>query len=396
MLQEPKGKSLSDTRSEAVGERIGPASPSLLEQEIPLQPAVLRRAAESFAGPVEALIQTLSTRDVDDWVVTGCGDSLFAGLCAEVWFARVAGRRLRAVQAIQLSRETYASLTARSVVLAVSHSGTTARVLEAARAAHSRGAFVVAVTANPESELARAADLWIDNTVREERSNCRTASFQAVSLLMRMLAEGLARHEGRAVRPVDVDLLAPYVEDSRRQVERIDDAWLVEDHWIFTGSGLGLAAAEYGMAKTYEAATLAAHSVDLEQFIHCEIFTVRAGTNVVVICPAGRAASRAVELVRGLSQLGAVTIAVTDDAELAEAATCAVLLPSGMHEDDLPFMGILPLQWLALRLAVARDEDPDLVANKWVNRPLIDNSAQWGAEMYDSDKPADSVPRVRA
>lgn len=356
--------------------------PSLLEMEIGRQPEVLRRASQFFLGPIADLVARLADRDVDDWVVTGCGDSLFAGLCAEVWFARIAGLRLRPVQAMHLSRETYASLTARSVVFAVSHSGTTVRVVEAARAAQSRGAFVVAVTANATSELARRADFWIDNSVREEKSNCRTASFQAVSLLMRMMAEALARQAQLDYRSVVLADVRPYVEESRHQIDRPSDADLAGDHWIFTGSGLGLAAAEYGMAKAYEAASLAAHSVELEQFIHCEIFTVVQGTHVVIISPIGRASSRAVELARGLAKLGAVTIAITNDAELARLATHVVRLPETLHEDDLPFVGILPLQWLALRLARLRGENPDLVANKSVNRPLIDDSAQWGPEKY--------------
>lgn len=360
---------------------------SLLEQEIPLQPEVLRTAARTFAEPVAELLALVAQRDVDDWVVTGCGDSLFAGMCAEVWFARLAGRRLRAVQAMQLARETYDSLTPRSVVLAVSHSGTTARTLEAARAARSRGAFVVAVTANSSSELAQFADLWVDNSVREERSNCRTASFQAVSLLMRMLADGLAEPVGQEVRSVQPELLETYIERARDQVSEIPESELATDHWIFTGSGLNMAAAEYGMAKLYEAATLPAHSVELEQFIHCEIFTVGPGTNVVLVASRGRGCSRAVELAHALNELGAVTLAVTDDQELAEVATHAMRLPDGLHEDDLPFVGILPLQWLALRLAELRGQNPDLVANKAVNRPLIDNSVQWGAEMYDTVDP---------
>lgn len=360
---------------------------SLLEQEIPLQPEVLRRAAGAFAEPVAELLALVAQRDVDDWVVTGCGDGLFAGMCAEVWFARLAGRRLRAVQAMQLARETYDSLTPRSVVLAVSHSGTTARTLEAARAARSRGAFVVAVTANPSSELAQFADLWVDNSVREERSNCRTASFQAVSLLMRMLAEGLAAPAGQEARSVRPELLETHIEQARDQVSEIPESELATDHWIFTGSGLNMAAAEYGMAKLYEAATLPAHSVELEQFIHCEIFTVGPGTNVVLVASRGRGCSRAVELAHALNELGAVTLAVTDDQELAEVATHALRLPDGLHEDDLPFVGILPLQWLALRLAELRGQNPDLVANKAVNRPLIDNSVQWGADRYDTVEP---------
>ena len=360
------------------------SQPSLLEQEIPLQPEALRRAGESYAGPVHALLEALADRDVDDWVVTGCGDSFFTGLCAEVWFARLAGRRLRAVQAMQLSRETYGSLTERSVVVAVSHSGTTARVVEAARAARSRGAFVVAVTANPESKLSGLADFWIDNSVRGERSNTRTASFQAVALLMRMLAEAVG---GRRIDgpPPGVAFVPTSLETSRREVELLPEEAVSGEHWIFAGSGLGFAVAEYGMAKLYEAATLRAHSVELEQFIHCEIFTVDAGTRVVIVCPSGRATSRAVELAKGLARLGAVTIAVTNDADLAAAATYSLALPDELDEEDLPFLGVLPLQWLALRLALARGADPDVVANKWVNRPLIDDSVQWGSDAYGAD-----------
>ncbi|MEP7022180.1 MAG: type VI secretion system baseplate subunit TssG, partial [Pseudonocardiales bacterium] len=213
------------------------------------------------------MLQLLSEREIDDWVVTGCGDSLFAGVCAEVWFAQLAARRLRAVPAMQLSREIYEGLSPRSIVFAVSHSGTTARVIEAVRAAHSRGALVIAVTANGASELARSADFCLNNSVVDERSNCRTASFQAVLLLMRMIAEALAAADGRATRPFEPASLEPYIQESRRQVDRLSDHALHGDHWIFTGSGLGLGAAEYGSAKVYEAASLPAHSVELEQFI---------------------------------------------------------------------------------------------------------------------------------
>ncbi len=354
---------------------------SWLEREIPRQGEVLRRATEVLAGPVDGVVREAESRGADDWVVTGCGDSLFAGLCAEVWFARLAGRRLRAVPAMELSRYLYEALTPRSVVLAVSHSGSTARVVEAARAARSRGAYVVAVTANADSELVATADTWIDNSVHDERSNCRTASFQAVSALMRMLAERLSAAAGRgAARPVvPAGAVQAFLQDARSQVDAIDGGLLTGDHWVFTGAGLGYATAQYGMAKMYEAATVPAHGSELEQMIHCEIFTVRAGSTVVIVCPRGRALSRALELAEGVARLRASVLAITDDDELAGRCTAAVRLP-GMTEEELPFLAAVPLQWLALRVALSRGQDPDLVANKEVNRPLIDDSRQWRDE----------------
>jgi len=357
--------------------------PSLLEREIPHQLQVLRAAGAQFRQPIAVLLERIAHRDVDDWVVTGCGDGLFAGICAEVWFARLGGRRLRPMPAMHLSREAYPSLGSNSLVVAVSHSGTTARVLEAARAAQSRGAYVVALSAAPDSALAASADLFIDNTVHDEQSNCRTSSFQAVALFLRMLAEAVAGN-GPDSTGLPLDRLAAYLTYAREQVDQLSDAELFGEHWIFTGSGLGLAVAEYGKAKVYEAATIAAHCVELEQFIHCEIFTVGTGTTVVLVAPLGRASSRARELADGLRTLGARTIAVTDDAELAARCTHSLALPGGLGEDDMPFFAVVPLQWLALRLARIRGDNPDVVHNKWVNRPLIDNSEQWGNEMYES------------
>lgn len=365
---------------------------SWLEREIPLQGRALRTALAAFKDPIQALLAEGTARGTHDWVVTGCGDSLFAGMCAEVWFAQRAGLRLRALDAMSLSRYLHPSLNGRSMVFAVSHSGTTARVLEAARAARARGAFVVAVTANADSPLAAAADLWVDNAVHGERSNTRTASFQAVCALMRLLADGLAPRPGGAGPglahlPGAVD---GFVEPARRQVDALDGHLLTGTHWLFTGAGTGHATARYGMAKLYEAATIPAHAAELEQMIHCEIFTVRAGTVVVLISPLGNGTSRARELADGLGRLGATTIAVTNDEQLAGSCTAALRLPEDMPEDELPFLAAVPLQWLALRIGLSRGEDPDLVANKSVNRPLIDVSKQWDDDAYAASMRAGS------
>lgn len=350
---------------------------SQLRAEIPTQGDALRGAAAALRAPVEQLATMAAQRGADDWVVTGCGDSLFAGQCAEVWFAQQTDQRLRAVHALELARYLYPTLGPRSIVLAVSHSGTTARVIEAALAAREAGAYVVAVTANADSELSEIADLTIDNTVRDEVSNTRTRSFQAVALFMRMIADML----NGGLRLDHYEALAAAVEDyvplAEAQVAALPYDVIDANHWTFVGAGLGLAMTEYGKAKFYEAATLAAHAEELEQFIHCEIFTLTNQSVVVISVPSGAASSRAQELACGLAKLEARTIGLTNDPELARSCRYAVALPEDLDERDLPFLLAVAQQWLALRVALHRGENPDLVANKWVNRPLIDHSARW-------------------
>lgn len=359
---------------------------SFLEQELLLQGNVLGQVLDRTAEVQQVMRACIEDSSVD-WIVTGCGDSLFAGMCAEVWFAAAAGVPLRAIHALHFSRYLYRSAGPHSVVFAVSYSGNTARVIEAAIAAKSRGATVVGVTTNAKSRLVELCDHWLPNDATDERSNCRTGSFQAACLLFRLAASVLADAKRRAPMP-DPRGIAQTVTDYAVNCQPIIQHIVASlgEGLTFTviGGGYCYPIACYGAAKLYEAATIPAHAVELEQFVHCEIFPVTAGSLVVITAPQGASYSRAVEVADGLSELGAATIGISDSADFANHCTHFSALPEGWHESLSPFLACVPLQFLALYEAVRRGDNPDLVSNKWVNRPLIERSEQWIASDYSA------------
>lgn len=359
-----------------------PAKQTFLEAEIPQQGDLLRDVLTSRVETVRAVARAASERGPTSWVVTGCGDSLFAGMCAEYWFAELGRLPLRAIHALAFSRYLYRGIDSGSVVFAVSFSGSTARVVEAAVAAKSRGAAVVAVTADPDSRLVELADWWLPNDALAERSNCRTLSFQAASALLHLVAAEVAE-----VAPPRTSAIAAAVDsavgDGARQLPQIVASLPAGLEFTVIGGGFGFPLACYGAAKLYEAATIPAHAAELEQFIHCEIFPVSSASCVVLIAPQGASYPRAVEVARGLRELGAVTIGISDEPELGELCTHFVQLPAGLGESELPYATAVPLQYLALELALRRGENPDLVANKRVNRPLIESPLAWTAADYE-------------
>jgi glucosamine--fructose-6-phosphate aminotransferase (isomerizing) len=320
-------------------------------------------------------------REPVSWVVTGCGDSLFAGMCAEYWFADLVGLPLRASHALAFSRYLYRTVDPHSVVFAVSYSGNTARVVEAAVAARSRGACVVAVTANERSPLVELADLWLPNDATSERSNCRTLSFQATCALLHLFAAALAGagrlHPGL---PEAVERMGAAAEPIRSIAASLPDP----DDVTVIGGGLGYPTACYGAAKLYEAATISAHAAELEQFIHCEIFPVAQSSTVVIVAAAGPSYERAAEVADALGGLGAVTVGISDEAAFADHVTHHIPLPDSLGEAHLPYVAAVPLQLLALELAARRGDNPDLVANKAVNRPLIESRLAWHASDYET------------
>lgn len=375
---------ITDTRM-PVNERDGTPTASALEREIAQQGDLLEQVRAARRDDVEALLERIPSPAVRRWAVIGAGDSLFSGMCAQYWFAEAAGLPLDAHNALAYSRYLYRASDEDSVVFAVSYSGTTVRVVEAARAAKSRGATVVAITANGDSPLVELADAWLPNDAASERSNTRTVSFQATALLLRMVADGIAERLGATGLPAldgigaAVDALAVSSEAAvSAAVAELPEALT----WIVVGGGYGHPVASYGAAKLYEAATLTAHPSELEQFIHCEIFPVTGATCVVLLAPRGASHARAVELAGGLREIGARTVAISDDPGFAAHTERFVALPGGWAESALPFLGVVPLQWLALRVAQRRGENPDLVANKAVNRPLIESPLQWQAADY--------------
>jgi len=48
----------------------------------------------------------------------------------------------------------------------------------------------------------------------------------------------------------------------------------------------------------------------------------------------------------------------------------------------MPFLACIPHQYFGLYWALRRGDNPDLVGNKRVNRPLIERSEQWRMSDY--------------
>lgn len=358
---------------------------SALEREIGQQGALVDAVRARRREDVDALLERITSPGSKRWIVTGAGDSLFAGVCTQYWFAEALGLTLDGYHALAYARYLYRASDEDTLVFALSYSGTTVRTVEAARAAKSRGATVVAITANGDSPLVELSDAWIPNDAVGERSNTRTLSFQVTAVLLRMIVDGLSDRLGSPGLPPLTGVggaLEALAISSEPAVSAAVDELPERLTWIVVGGGYGYPTALYGAAKLYEAATMTAHSSELEQFIHCEIFPVTSATCVVLLAPRGASYVRAVELADGLRQLGARTIGISDDAAFAAHTELFVTLPAGWAESALPFFGAVPLQWLALRLAERHGENPDLVANKAVNRPLIESPLQWSESDY--------------
>src|SRR5215813_5395731 len=83
-----------------------------------------------------------------------------------------------------------------ALVVGVSQSGGSADLVEVVRAARETGALTLAVTNNPESALAEAAELHVDIAAGHERAVAATKTYTAELLALLMLVEGVRAGDG--------------------------------------------------------------------------------------------------------------------------------------------------------------------------------------------------------
>ncbi len=367
-------------------------APYILPGEMALQPEVIRRVLSDVDPLVPAIAEAVVEGGIRDIVMTGCGDSLFSAMAASFAFLRFSRSLTIPAHALEYSRAMYRSSGPETLVCALSYSGETRRTVEATIAAKSVDAKVLGISRDRSGTIAQLADHFLPNASLEERSNCRTGSFQAAYLALVLLGAHTAHRLGalddrglasvqegiRALADAVQSYMEPAKELGRQAAERIREAGTVH----FIGGGEAHAVALYGSAKLYETSSLPAVPQETEQFAHCEIFSLERDSVVVVIALRGPFYERAVEVADAVRTIGAAVIGVSDEPAFERHADLLLAVPSGPFTDFSTSLAVVPLQWLAFHDAVARGSDPDLVRHKNVNSPLIRECPIWSADDY--------------
>jgi glucosamine--fructose-6-phosphate aminotransferase (isomerizing) len=255
---------------------------------------------------------------------TGCGTSFHA--------AQTGGE---AVQALELVLQPERDA---DVLVCVSHEGTTALTLEAARAWQGDTWLI---TAAPKSPLATTCNKVILAAESVEESWCHTASYtSAVATIA-------------ALHGDDVSWMPAAVEEAL-----VAPAIPVSDHerWLVAGAGRDWPTAQEAVLKLREGAYVAAEAHETEQLLHGYLAAVDETVRAFVLEGSGRGAERAHEAVAALEAIGA---AVT-------------LLPT-RH----PVVDIVPFQQLTVDLAEHRGVDPDRIRRddpRWARAAALHGS----------------------
>lgn len=317
---------------------------SLMAAEIAEQPEVLARLLRDgleAARRARAAIESYRPRFAV-FAARGTSDhaALYGKYLAEVQLHLPAGLASPSSVTVYGSRPDMRGV----LFVAVSQSGESPDLVESLQVARHCGALTVAITNNPESPLARAADRHVDVLAGVERAVAATKTYTAQLLALHLVlgAGDAAPIPDAAARTLENAAVAHGAAGRFHETDRL----------VTTARGFSYPTAREAALKLMETSYLAAQAFSGADLLHGPLAMLGPDVPVIAMTTPGRGA-RAMAPV--LDRLAASSV----DVLRVGPADGLPVASDGIAESLQPILEILPLQQLAWRLALDRGGDPD-------------------------------------
>jgi glutamine---fructose-6-phosphate transaminase (isomerizing) len=348
-----------------------------MAREIAEQPDVLARLLDDGRRDVREIGLVLARRGVRFVLLAARGTSdhaaLYAKYLVEIRLGLPCGLA---------SPSTATSYGARPglddvLLITVSQSGGSPDLVEFTTVARACGATTLAVTNDPGSALAAAAELHLDVRAGAEQAIAATKTYSAELLALFLVVDAWAAastngHVGQRATPKggvsDLPAAAQLLVDRRAEVRDLAQRYRFASRLVVTGRGYSYPTAREAALKLMETSYLAAHAFSGADLMHGPLAMIDPRYPVLAVVPAGPSAAAMTPVLRRVRELGADVLVFSDIATPVAAGVPnrpdlpgirVFDLPTGLCEELHPVIDIVPLQWLALEIALARGLDPD-------------------------------------
>lgn len=248
-----------------------------------------------------------------------------------------------------------------STVIGLSQSGQTVDVVEYVEHARKAGAFTIAVTNEPESDLGRVAEAVLPLGAGHERAIVATKTYMnqvaALGLLAAHVA-GVGESFSRDLRAV-VDQLEALIPMLERQMGAVANPFAFIGRIFIIGRGVELATARETALKLLESCRIAAEPLTVTDLAHGPMAALDPLFPVWMIASNDQTLPAVVEAAARIRETGATLVACGDAADSIGGADYVISLPKPPSPLTSPLLSVVPGQLFAWAVARAKGIDPD-------------------------------------
>jgi len=313
------------------------------------------------SGQVEAVARAVRAREIDLAVIAARGTSDHAALYAQYILGARNGLLVAPAAPSLVSLYGAPPRLCNALVIGISQSGKSPDVVAVLAESRRQGALTVAITNDPASELAAAAEYLVELEAGEERAVAATKTYLAEIAVIAMLSAALSGDQKSQdeLRAIPVALQAAVEQEA--VVIPIAEAWARENRCAVLARGFHYATAREWALKLKELAYVLADPYSAADFQHGPIALITEGFPVLAVATSGPALEGMTELLGRVQNAGARLLVLSDVAALREFGDFVQLPP--VPEWLSPLVAIVPAQLFAYHLARARGLDTEAPRN---------------------------------
>jgi glutamine---fructose-6-phosphate transaminase (isomerizing) len=247
-----------------------------------------------------------------------------------------------------------------ALVVGISQSGKSPDIVSVLEEGHKQGCLTLAITNEPKSPLAQAADLVLDIRAGAEKAVAATKTYTTELMVVAMLSAALAEDKSRWKELAKVAGWTEKVLKQDGSIAGMAERYRYMRQCVVLGRGFNYSTAFEWALKLKELTYVVAEPYSSADFRHGPIAMIEGGFPVMAVAPSGKVFDSMLEMLGKLrNEQSAELVVISDEKRALSLAQSPILLPSGIPEWLSPIVSILPAQLFACHLTQAKGYDTE-------------------------------------
>ncbi|MGH7097682.1 MAG: glutamine--fructose-6-phosphate transaminase (isomerizing) [Stellaceae bacterium] len=348
-----------------------------MQKEIFEQPAVIGDTLNALINPTTRAVHLptlpFALSELERIAIIACGTSYHAGLIARHWLERLTRLPVEVDIASEFRYRAPAMPRGGAAVF-ISQSGETADTLAALRYARGEGQKIIAIVNQPESSIAREADVVLPTLAGPEIGVASTKAFTTQLAVLACFALALARARGAIDGARAAAFAGALTEVASRASEVLNHdariaaiaAQIAEARDVlYLGRGTSYPLALEGALKLKEVSYIHAEGYAAGEMKHGPIALIDENVPVIVLAPSDDLFEKTVSNVEEVMARGGRVVMISDAeglARLGPRLAHGIAVPQ-CDPFVTPLLYAIPIQLLAYHVAVVKGTDVDQPRN---------------------------------
>ncbi len=348
-----------------------------MQKEIFEQPAVIGDTLHALINPVSRSIVLpelpFALGDIGKITTIACGTAHHAGMIAKYWLEKIARIPVESDVASEF-RYRAPAMPRDGAALVISQSGETADTLAALRYCREAGQKIIAVVNQPESTIAREADIVLPTLAGPEIGVASTKAFTTQLAVLAAFTVAMARARGTIDEAGEAVLAGQLAEIPSRASEVLQHDERLQEvaaeialarDVLYLGRGTSFPLALEGALKLKEISYIHAEGYAAGEMKHGPIALVDDNVPVIVLAPPDDLFDKTLSNVEETMARGGRVVMISDAAGIARLEDRLAFGIAVPHCAPFvaPLLYAIPIQLLAYHVAVLKGTDVDQPRN---------------------------------